>query len=803
MGVYAWRSLPAMMGYLLTSLHRKRRGTMFLSGFAVSWTCGFAAPLCAVPLQDARQFGQLRSGKVQLMLSPDAEGRVGLRVELRTKSANPVGFAQPVPLAVEIVGTDGHSAWLTGGYDHINSSKTSLRASGTLITPNGSRFRFDDSYKASSAANTFEMTRQVAVEKAAPLDAAFNSRFSLEGTRASTMSDNDFFAPGVWYRDNHNVPRAALAADQSAHFFLFREDRLPLPIIMRRDKRSGATLSMGHLNPDGGTFAGEDGLNRITDERLQFGSIGVENDGNAVGPQLSFLFPGSEGERTYIFGSKAQNRWALRSHPVRAGFSHRYQLAFSLHVTNDYPAAVRATWRTFYGLAQVPTVPADLNKVYRDGMALLTSYGHGYNGVPAVPFSATLPEGKDIDASSQMGFVGQALPAAFLILKNGLDMRDEEAITNARQIVDFWANNSLSESGIPRTWYDFPLNSPKGTFTWRSYPTFLRVASDGLSGVLDAWDAMHRNGREKPEWLAFCRRYGNWLVRVQNEDGSFFRAYSHEGKVVDNAKDTSVQPIRFLVDLHKVTGDVIFKTAALRAGEFCLRTIHDPYTYVGGTPDNPNVIDKEAGMVALESFLALYDLTGEKRWLDAAVQAADWSETWIYCWNVPMPPDAQNLVFPRNRTTYGLSLIATGHSGADNFMGGAPFLYYRLSLLTGDSHFRDIARMLLLNTKQLTDWDGTLGYGFPGLQSEALSLAPTRGKGVRAWLPWLTVGSIEPMMRLRDVFGDFDIADIEKLPAAERKRRNRQFGQTRGLTVQRKGDDPTISKRNVTQDDLK
>ena len=270
---------------------------------------------------------------------------------------------------------------------------------------------------------------------------------------------------------------------------------------------------------------------------------------------------------------------------------------------------------------------------------------------------------------------------------------------------------------------------------------------------------------------------------MQNQDGSFFRAYGHEGAVVDSSKDTSVQPIRFLVDIHKLTGATTYRTAALRAGEFCLRTIHDTYAYVGGTPDNPNVLDKEAGLMALESFLALHDLTGERRWLSAAVQAADFSETWTYCWNVPMPPGAKDIVFPRHRTTHGLSLIATGHSGADSFMAAGPFLYYRLSLLTGDTHYRDLARMLLFNTKQLLDWDGSIGYRLPGLQSEAMGLSPVRGAGVGLWLPWLTTTSIEPMMRLHDVFGAFDIKEIEKLPRPEILRRNEQFRRTRGFVA--------------------
>ena len=186
-------------------------------------------------------------------------------------------------------------------------------------------------------------------------------------------------------------------------------------------------------------------------------------------------------------------------------------------------------------------------------------------------------------------------------------------------------------------------------------------------------------------------------------------------------------------------------------------------------------------MMALDAFLSLFDITDDPRWLAAATQAAQYSETWVYCWSIPVPEGDPKVVFPRNRTTVGLSLIATGHSGCDTYMASAPFLFYRLSLLTGDSHFLEVARLLLFDTKQLLDWDSTLGYASPGLQVEALSLPPLRGHGVAHWLPWLGAAQLEPMLRLRDVFGSFDIDEIEKLPKSERLRRNAQFSKTRGF----------------------
>jgi hypothetical protein len=55
----------------------------------------------------------------------------------------------------------------------------------------------------------------------------------------------------------------------------------------------------------------------------------------------------------------------------------------------------------------------------------------------------------------------------------------------------------------------------------------MRVACGGIEALLFAWRTMHRKGRDQPEWLAACQRFGNWLVENQNSDGSFYLAYDH------------------------------------------------------------------------------------------------------------------------------------------------------------------------------------------------------------------------------------------------------------------------------------
>ena len=59
------------------------------------------------------------------------------------------------------------------------------------------------------------------------------------------------------------------------------------------------------------------------------------------------------------------------------------------------------------------------------------------------------------------------------------------------------------------------------------------------------------------------------------------------------------------------------------------------------------------------------------------------------------------------------------------------------------------------------DWDGSLGYAQPWLMNGAIGLAPPRAHGVRKWLPWLTAVMLEPMVRLQEEYGSYDLRAIE------------------------------------------
>ena len=158
----------------------------------------------------------------------------------------------------------------------------------------------------------------------------------------------------------------------------------------------------------------------------------------------------------------------------------------------------------------------------------------------------------------------------------------------------------------------------------------------------------------------------------------------------------------------------------------------------------------------------------------AAKAAADYLETWTYSWVFPVRP-VEKVHALHHRDMSGQSLIATGHSACDVYMAACHYVFYRLYVITGDTHYRDFARFISKNPKQLTDLDGSFGYGRRGLCEESCSVYNFDSRGVYAWLPWVTYVQIDPVSRMVDTFGAWEVDEADRLPMEELKKRNRIY----------------------------
>lgn len=741
-----------------------RRSVLAGAGAATAALATGATAHASAPSQPGRTSAP--RGRWTVTAERGEDGSYGMTVRETDGTAFAVS-ARPLQVLAKVGDSPVAS---TGGYRTVRTHAGTVQATGTLTSAAGSVYRFDDVWQVEQArdgAALVRVERTVTVEKAASLkEMGFTSRLAVGLARGpDELSGYHVLYPSMWYGDETGLPEGAVGADPELTAFYVRETRLALPFVLLREREGERALSLcrtgdrPRTRQDG--FAQEPSGTWWINEGIQFGSLGVQR---TPAPQLAALYPAFEGEVSY----GGSNGWMRRGHPVREGFSHRYELLLRCAREETWAETGKAAWRAHWEhFAPSPRRPAG-DAVHQAGVELLARNVKSYNGNPGLPFTVQLPDGRPDAVSYVMGFIGQQAPAGYQLLRAGLSSDDKALAAKGRSVLDFWAEKSPLPNGLPRLWTD------GDKLAWREwYPTYVRVAADGMDGMLDAARLMRRRGEPATSWERCARRFGDFLVTHQGQDGSFPRAYAWDGSVQSPETTNTSHPVRFLCGLSLLTKDDRYLEAARRAGRFHRDRTRGAFRFIGGTADNPNVIDKEAGGMAFNAMLALYDATGEEDWLAGAREAADFTETWLAArgWRVNTPRAAY-----RDEGPLGLSFIAAGHSGMDSWITYQAANFYRLHVYTGDAHYRDVARFLTTTSVRTTQYAGNaVGYAQNGLAEEAVTLCHLTYQGVGTWLPWITVGQLEPLSVLEDVFGAKDIDTIEqRLTLDERRKRNEQ-----------------------------
>ncbi|WP_303208060.1 hypothetical protein [Bacteroides oleiciplenus] len=651
-----------------------------------------------------------------------------------------------------------------------------------VAAPRTTVFEINDAYTAKGNGE-FELKRNVKVVElgANSYDEGFSSSFGLQFAPKDVLANSEYFIPAVWYKGNFekegNIPSGIpVATDLN---FLYREDRIPLPVVMMREKASGLTFTLVHKDSKCETVL-NDSRGVVTDEEYQFGGVGVVNWKKSDTFAAVVTYPGSD-LRTGGLGR--------RMHPITKGFDkHAYNVYFKIDKTSDYVTAVNEAWELAFNLYNPKIYDVNLTSAYQ---GLIETVNHYYldSSVdkdvkgPGFPWSVKLTDFSLNKNTYEIGFVGSQPVAGYALFRAGVETGNEEYKVRGTNVLNLWASESLSELGLPKTRYAALWG------TWDDWAlTSMRQACNGMVGLLNAWCYAKRNGIDIPSWLAASKKFGDFLVTNQNADGSYYLEYN-PFKVVNGRhpagnqnKFLTICAVRYLVELYIATNDERYKTAALKAAEFSYANIHEKYLYVACVVDNPQTIDSESGQQAINGFLAIYDLTKDPKWLAAAEQAATYTESWSYMFEVPVEKDqTAKTDWPKDRSIVGQHIIAIGHSATDLGFAWSSFVYYRLYLLTGKEHYLHVARISAHNTKQSMNLGQELYPGQPeGLQQEAFQVRVTGGAGRRMnsimeALTWNFAAHLDPMIRFKDAFGTYDLEEVEAMPKSKVQELNNRY----------------------------
>lgn len=285
-----------------------------------------------------------------------------------------------------------------------------------------------------------------------------------------------------------------------------------------------------------------------------------------------------------------------------------------------------------------------------------------------------------------MGWCGQAEAAGYAMLGLAKRMEDPNMTRYGQRSLDLLALSPFNENG-------FLLDYDADTGKWQAQdPVSQGQAMEGFARAVIT--GRKTKGVMTATWEAFLKR----ACEVHSA-----RILKDDWKPVNTAEAFFISP---LCKGFKLFNNGEFKRAAVKAGEYYAeRHLSMDEPYWGGTLD-ANCEDKEGAWAGFQGFLALYELTREKKYLDWASHAMDVTLSYTVLWDIDLPPGRLR---DHGLKTRGWTIVSAQNQHLDVF--GVMFTpeIWRMGEYLKRNELKDLARVMYRSCGQLMDPFGSQG----------------------------------------------------------------------------------------------
>ena len=490
-------------------------------------------------------------------------------------------------------------------------------------------------------------------------------RLLLELVPAGTRRGYDdfrYFAPPA-LTDLNDLNEDGIEEYLETRSLHFREDRLNLRSLLAwSDAISlGIVLSRADrpaFDPIPERAPGVGAFLQNTD----IGSLGIEP---LAGGGVAFVaaYPFAERSRSNALRVKEREPFAAFA-PAITGETFSAAWLVRLVAAPDVHGALWAMWtRRYTELAPLPVnLPVAVPEIAAARVDATLDY---FIEEADAPFAAGFvtncypQDGKQISNVIQFGFTGQNNLNAFNLLRDADARGDPERRRKALRVFDFFvATAAGNRLGLIPGFYNADTRRFGSWWTGLILPLayaepgsdlealmgplyghlrgvvealagsegiYLRCVAEEYDALLAAYRHELARGVARPDWLARAKTFADFLVSMQNADGSFFRAYADSGAPITRPENwfgqTDVQQksstatvVPLLLDLFRLSGDESYLGAARRAAGFAREWYVDRMRHNGGIHDSiyakPQSVDGESIMFCMRALLELHKTTG-------------------------------------------------------------------------------------------------------------------------------------------------------------------------------------------------
>lgn len=340
-----------------------------------------------------------------------------------------------------------------------------------------------------------------------------------------------------------------------------------------------------------------------------------------------------------------------------------------------------------------------------------------------------------------LGWCGQAAACGYALQALAESLDDPNALPMAQKSLDFIMTTEFHDQGFC-TWY----NIDEQRWITGGNPEMLSQGQAMLN-VANALRLGPQKGLDVTRWESFLRRACDFHGQ---------RILSEDWRPASTNEAFFIAP---LCQAYRHFADERYRQAAIKAGQvYGMRHVSMREPYWGGTLD-ASCEDKEGAFAALQGFLALYELTGESKYLTWAAHAGDVALTYVVVWDIDLPAGRLR---DHDFKTRGWTAVSVQNQHIDVFgVLIAPDIY-RLGQYLNRNDLKKAALLMYRSCGQLIDPFGSQGeqphhtnyaqHGDFRRQLEAGDIAGIRGNYVEQWTVfWITAHFLNAAAQFKEM----------------------------------------------------
>lgn len=316
----------------------------------------------------------------------------------------------------------------------------------------------------------------------------------------------------------------------------------------------------------------------------------------------------------------------------------------------------------------------------------------------------------------QIGWTGGMISPYPLLVNGG-----EQSRNNVIRNFDWLFPKGVSPSGF---FWDSGQKGNQWFGIFQDIPTakklhLVRKSADGLFYVLKELAAFKAlNIPLKPTWQKGTKTVADALVKT-------WQKYGQLGQYVDNitgeiiiggSTSGAIAPATLVLAAQHFNNPKYLDVAIQIADSFNQNYVTKGLIY-GAPGDAMQNFDSEATYALLESYVTLYEATGDKKWLQIAQNVAIQFTTWVSSFDFVFPP--QSTLAKLSKTTTGVVWANTQNKhGAPGICTHSGFALLRLYRATGNQFYLTLLQDI---TNAIPQYMSTQQKPIPALQPGWLS----------------------------------------------------------------------------------